>query len=317
MNDETLPLVSVVIPTYNRRDLLVAAVRSVLDQRRIRLEVIVADDASTDGTRSAMEGLGDPRVRVVQNESRRGVSLTRNEGIARARGDWVALLDDDDLWAPEKLCSLVEAAVTSGRTWAISGAVAVDDQLRILSGGPPPSIDTIRDDLLRRNVIPAGASNVVVTRALLEQLCGFDPELRHLSDWDLWIRLNEMGPPCIVERPLVAYRVHSGNASADTAQIAVELDIIDDRYADRRSGTKLDRAYVHRWIAWNCLRTGRRADAAREYVLAARDGDPFSLLRAAAGLVYPNIVWRAIGRGPSRPGWNEAAEEWLAPMRGS
>ena len=317
MIDKAVPPVSVVIPTFNRRDLLLAAVRSVLSQRGVPVEVIVADDASDDGTAGAIRSLGDPRVRLVRADSRGGVSVTRNRGIAQANGEWLAFLDDDDLWAPDKLLSMIHPAAAGGHAWAISGAVAVDLDLRIVSGGFPPSQSDVREDLLLRNMIPAGASNVIVTRRALDTLGGFDPGLRHLSDWDLWIRLNDIGPPLVVQQPLVAYRVHPGNASADTEEVLAELDVLEERYAAQRSGVKLDKAYVHRWIAWNCLRTGRRVDAAREYLLAAREGDLLSIFRAMAGVVYPGIVWKAIGRRPSPPGWIESAEAWLAPMRGS
>src|SRR5690349_1209363 len=101
--------VSVVIPTRNRRELLLRAVRSVLHQREVSLSVVVVDEASTDGSADAVRALGDPRVQVVRHASPRGVSQARNTGLQQVQSPWVAFLDDDDLWAPDKLSAQLEA----------------------------------------------------------------------------------------------------------------------------------------------------------------------------------------------------------------
>ena len=102
--------VSVVVPTRNRRTLLSKALRSVLRQQGVELEAIVVDEASTDDTVDEVTALGDPRVRLIRHDTPRGVSAARTEGAATARCDWLAFLDDDDLWAPDKLASQIQAA---------------------------------------------------------------------------------------------------------------------------------------------------------------------------------------------------------------
>jgi glycosyltransferase involved in cell wall biosynthesis len=99
------PCVSVIIPTYNRAALVAEAVASVLAQTWRDFEVLVVDDGSTDHTATALAPFAG-QVRVVRRPSRGGVSAARNRGIAAARGQWLAFLDSDDLWLPEKLSRL-------------------------------------------------------------------------------------------------------------------------------------------------------------------------------------------------------------------
>jgi glycosyltransferase involved in cell wall biosynthesis len=309
--------VTAVVPTRNRAILLRQTLRSVVAQRGVELEVVVVDDGSADGTGEVVAGLGDRRVRLVRHPRPQGVSAARNRGIAEARGAWVAFLDDDDLWAPDKLARQLAAVRRERRAWAVAGAVSVDERLHVLTGEPPLLPERIAADLPRYNCVPAGASNVVVHADLLASAGGFDPGLRHMADWDLWIRLGRSGPPATVPRPLLAYRLHEANATMDTAfdprEPLAELDAIVDRY-----GIPADRLAVDRWIAWTCLRAGRRGAALRAYLRAARGGDPKSLVRAAIGLLHPavgrRIYYRPFLRHGQDEAWLDEARSWLRDL---
>jgi glycosyltransferase involved in cell wall biosynthesis len=306
-----MPEVTVVVPTRNRASMLEQALRSVIDQRDVDLEAVVVDDGSTDETPAVATGMGDRRLRLIRHDRPQGVSTARNRGVAEARGRWVAFLDDDDLWAPEKLASQLAAAEGDGREWAVTGAVSVDEGLRVLAGEPPLAPERIVADLGRYNSVPAGASNVLVRANLLAVTGGFDPGLRHMADWDLWIRLGRAGLPATVPRPLLAYRLHRANATMDTAfdphEPLAELDAIVDRY-----GIPADRLAVDRWIAWTCLRAGRRSASVHAYLRAAKGGDPRSLVRAAIGLLHPAVGRRVYYRPFLQRGQDEA---WLAEAR--
>jgi glycosyltransferase involved in cell wall biosynthesis len=303
--------VTVVVPTRNRAAMLAQALRSVAAQRGVELEALVVDDGSTDETPAVVTAMEDRRLRLIRHEQRQGVSAARNRGVAEARGRWVAFLDDDDLWAPGKLVSQLAAAERDGRDWAVTGAVSVDGGLQVLAGEPPLSPERIVADLDRYNSVPAGASNVLVRADLLAATGGFDPGLRHMADWDLWIRLGRAGLPATVSRPLLAYRLHRANATMDTAfdpqEPLAELAAIVDRY-----GIPADRLAVDRWIAWTCLRAGRRRASLRAYLRAARRGDPKSLVRAAIGLLHPAVGRRVYYRPFLRRGQDEA---WLGEAR--
>ena len=135
--DAAPPTVTVVIPTHNRKELLRYALMSALRQEGVALEVIVVDDGSSDGTAEMLAALTDRRVRVVHHETAQGVSAARNRGIEEARGEWIAFLDDDDLWAPDKLRLQLESATKSGRRWVYVGHVNITLANRVTGGGPP------------------------------------------------------------------------------------------------------------------------------------------------------------------------------------
>ncbi len=305
----TRPEVSVVVPTRDRCTRLPLALRSALAQRDVELEVVVVDDGSRDRTQDVLaSAAADPRVRRVRRASPGGVGTARNDGIAVARGRWIAFLDDDDVWAPEKLSAQLQALRSSAGPWAYAGDVVVDADLRVLGGAPPPTPSEVLRSLPRHNAVPAGASNVVVSSEVLREVGGFDATLATSEDWDLWLRLARVGAPAYVPRPLVAVTLHAGNASADTARMLEEIETIRRRY-----GVPVDRARHLRWAAWNALRDHRRVEAAGYYLRAAAVGDARSLLRAAAVVLAPErVAARAsLIRAPSSAAWIAEAGAWL------
>ena len=229
------PLVTVVIPTRNRARLLGLTLRSVLRQQEVAFEVIVVDEGSTDDTPAMLAGLGDGRIRVIRHEIPQGVSSARNRGTADARGNWVAFVDDDDLWAPDKLIRQLHAAEAVGSHWAYAGAVSITDGGEIIDGSAPLPPEQMIAALLRHNAIPGGGSNVIVQRTSLERAGTFDSRLDPCEDWDMWIRLGRAGPPAWVCSPLVAYRVHSSNASLNVAAVVRSVRLIESRH-----GTTID-----------------------------------------------------------------------------
>ena len=125
------------IPTHNRRAMLMQAIASVRGQTVTNLEIIVVDDGSDDDTMSTVESLGDARVVVIRSTTAKGVSDARNRGIAAATGEWIAFLDDDDVWSPGKLERQIGAARADARDWAFSGSVTVDGSLAVISSSTP------------------------------------------------------------------------------------------------------------------------------------------------------------------------------------
>ena len=302
--------ISVVIPTRDRRHLLRFAVLSVLSQQHVDIEVIVVDDASTDGTADMVSGLADRRVRVVRQTPSGGVSAARNRGIAETRGVWVAFLDDDDLWAPQKLAFQLEAATRSSRTWVYTGDVNVDDDLRVLTGSAPPTPEQVMERMPRYNPVPSGASNVLVRADALAEAGPFDPGLKRTEDWDMWIRVARTGAPAFVPRPFVAYRFHSANVAAETTAIIEEADRLAARH-----GIPVDRAAMQRRAAWISLRANDRRRAIRHYARAVALGDIRSAARAAVALVHPavgsNRLFALLPQSPADDARRREAQEWL------
>jgi glycosyltransferase involved in cell wall biosynthesis len=164
--------VSVVIPTHNRVFLLSQAVSCVLAQIGVRLELIVVNDGSRDGTAEWLRHLAadDRRVKVVHHTTPQLMSAARNAGIERASACWVAFCDDDDLWAPDKLVTQVHELETNRARWSCTGVVEVNETLDIVGHHRALGGDVLAA-LLEDNLIPSG-STVVVDRQLLRQVGG-------------------------------------------------------------------------------------------------------------------------------------------------
>jgi glycosyltransferase involved in cell wall biosynthesis len=264
--------VSVVVPTHNRSRLLPLSLRSVQRQRGVDLEIIVVDDGSTDDTPRLLAGL-EPPVVVIRHERSLGVSAARNRGIAEARGEWVAFLDDDDLWAPDKLALQLEALRRDGTQWAYAGAVDIAPDYRVMAGRPPETPQRIVAELPTQNLMPAGASNVIARKAWLPGPTVFDGRLYHSADWDLWIRLARQGPLSCVSRPLVAYRFHAGSASLDLQGMLSEVDEIERRY-----GGRVNRTDYHRYLAKLAKRAGwHRKELAHYWRAATASGGGYAM----------------------------------------
>ena len=301
---------SVVIPTRDRPEMLVGAVAGALAQRGVEVEVLVVDDGSAVPAADAVPS--DGRVRVLRHDFPRGVSAARNTGIDHARAPWIAFLDDDDLWAPNKLASQIAAADAAGAAWAYAGDVTVDEDLDIVSGAPPPPPAEVVAQLTNYNSMPAGASNVVVATDALAAAGPFDPSLKTSEDWDMWIRLARCcGPPAVVSRPLVACRLHAGNALPDLAAMVGEPERLAARY-----GLSLDPAAALRRAAWACLRAGRRGDALRYYARAVVRGDLMSAGRVLVAVIHPAARQgspHGVRRRTANEWWSEAGG-WLGEI---
>jgi len=187
------PLVSVIVPTYNRPQMLVEAVQSILNQTYPRVEIIVVNDGGVEveGLLSWLNRHGT--ITYVRHAVNRGLAAARNTGLRLARGKYVAYLDDDDLFYPEHLETLVSALEHSSCRVAYTDAyraVQVQDRGRYVTVHREVgfSHDFDREELLVRNLFPVLC--LMHERACLEEVGFFDETLSSHEDWDLWIRLS-------------------------------------------------------------------------------------------------------------------------------
>jgi hypothetical protein len=277
------PEVSVVVATRDRWEhLAAAALPAALGQQDVELELIVVDDGSGDGTQRGLAGIADPRLRVLRSERSEGVAAARNRGVAAARAEWVAFLDDDDLWSPRKLRAQLDAGRAAGAAFVYAAAVFIDEHDAILRDDPAPDPGDVAAALRRSDVV-GGPSTVLARTALVRELGGFDPALALLADWDLWLRLADAGPAAACHEVLVAYREHAGNMSADTGRRPfAELDLLAGRHG---LASELDGVLFTHWVAGQRRRAGRRGAAARAYLEGARRFRSPGLL--ARGLIVP------------------------------
>jgi glycosyltransferase involved in cell wall biosynthesis len=212
--------VSAVISTFERPDACERAVRSVLAQEPAPLEVLVCDDGSRDET---PERFGrDPRVRYVRVEPNRGTPApARNAGVAEAKGEWVAFLDDDDEWLPGKLKAQLEH--TDRADVIATNAVTTTAEQPYFPAAPPIARPTRRDILTANPVIHSSA---MVRRDRLRRVGGFPTEswLRALEDYGAWLALADAGARFLVlGEPLVRYRTHGEDRFSRGGPLRVEM----------------------------------------------------------------------------------------------
>jgi len=276
-------LVSVVIPTYNRVGLLARAIDSVLAQQGVSLELIVVDDGSTDSTPSLLSGWGDPRLSSLRLE-KSGVSKARNEGMRQARGEFIALLDSDDVWLPGKLeqqlrfmesghwgiCQTEERWIRRGRR--------VNQGLRHRKRAGwifAPSLE----------LCLVSPSCVVFAREVLDVAGWFDEGLPACEDYDLWLRASLHYPVGLLPRELTIkyggqadqlsrqligldlYRIYSLRNLLSTADLPAEKRRLVEAQICKKAGR-----YVQ-----GCLKRDKPEEASRILELLAECVSPEGL----------------------------------------
>jgi glycosyltransferase involved in cell wall biosynthesis len=218
--------VSVVIPVFNGGQFVGQAILSVLKQTWRDLEVIVVDDGSTDETPSVVGEFGD-RILYLRQE-RQGVSVARNAGIRAARGEYLAFLDADDVWLPQKLQRQIECLNDNPDVGAVGcGHYVVDRELNILEKKIPSCWQSPLEDLLLfRSNWGLFSSTLLVRRSVIERVGGFDPSLSTSADWDLAIRIARQCGVTFVGEPLVYYRQHGANMHLNVRLMERDMRVV-------------------------------------------------------------------------------------------
>ncbi len=236
------PLVSVIIPTYNRSDLLGRAVKSVLSQTFTDLEIVIVDDCSNDQTPVVVKRLkdSDPRIRYIRLKENQGGPRARNRGIREARGKYIGLLDDDDQWLPQKLKEQVKRFREG------------PDELGLLYGGfkiiqpnqpertkMPKHRGDIFKPLLRGCLI--GSPTNLVKRECFDRVGLFDPKLKSCQDWDIWVRIAKEFQGDYLDQVVAIYYLHNqGQISTDYANKAQGVQrIFEKHYPDLKRYPKI------------------------------------------------------------------------------
>ncbi len=216
------PLVSVIVPTFNRLHYLQGAVESVRNQRYRCWELIVVDDGSADETVAYLRSLRDPRISVVTLVHCGVVARIRNAGIRCANGEYVAFLDSDDLWMPDKLHEQVRATSDSGCRWSYTRFGMIDERGRSMPipSGPKwhPHSGWILPALITTEAT-VGISTIIVQRRLLDEAGRFDedPLINFREDYDLFLRLAGKARALAVDHQLAVVRQHAGRSSGTLA----------------------------------------------------------------------------------------------------
>ena len=241
------PRVSVVMPAHDAEAWIDESVRSVLGQTMVDLELVVVDDGSTDGTRERLAAIDDPRLRVIRLEPNRGVVAARNAGVAAARGRFIALLDADDIAAPERLQRQLERLERGDADLCGTGHVV----WHTATGRRKPGRQHLRDVDLRAllTVYSPLCNSSVMARAEVFKAHPYDERFRYAEDYELWVRLAEAGCRfAACPQRLVTYRVHPRQMStAHQHRLEAAFAAARERYV---VSLGLDREALPRRMPW-------------------------------------------------------------------
>lgn len=245
--------VSVVIPAYNAAEFLGRAIRSALDQTAKPLEILVVDDCSTDDTVSVVRKMGSPIVRVISSPSNRGPGAARNLGIDEAQGDWIALLDADDAWLPERLERLVPLGELEAADFVADNLVLWDlaegRQVRLAIDGLPPVKEITALDLFQNEhdfnfrAFSWGLLKPILRRSfLLDKAVRYEERLRTGEDFPFYGEMLLNGAKALLTSD--AYYLYSMPAapsgelqhsrSNHNFEAMVKMcDVLQEKYKDR------------------------------------------------------------------------------------
>ncbi len=245
---------SVIVPSYNMARYLPKSVPSALAQTYTNLEVVIVDDGSSDDTAQVVRQWDkDPRVRL-HRQPNGGLSHARNQGIAHSKGPFIALLDADDIWMPQKLA--LQMALFKDRPQVgvvFSNYERMNDNEERMPMGPTTMYrGKVSGRLLVENFVPA--SSAVVRRECFERCGGFEVELKTGEDYEMWLRLSAHTEFDFVPEPLMRYRIWGGQMSRDYRGRFETAIRVMQRFLDRNPGV-VDKAVVNE--AWAHTYTGR------------------------------------------------------------
>ncbi len=238
---EEKAMITVVITTYKRAwERVQAAVESVCSQTWTDWELIVVDDTPPelsqlrDAVKAGLEGLQEPRIQYVRNEQNRGACYSRNVGLSLARGAFIAFLDDDDRWVPEKLALQYEEMLASGpETALVYGGTCVVDETEGTQRLANTSYEKgdVFMSLLCSNIIGSTSVPLIRTEAL-RQIGGFDEQMPAAQDADVWLRLAYKYPVSCVQQPLLLYYIHKGERiSGDPGKKIRALHRLEEKWS--------------------------------------------------------------------------------------
>ena len=207
------PLVSVIVTTFNRCEMLAETIQSILDQTFLDFELIVVDNMSEDGTREYINSIQDGRVRYFRNQNFGVVAKNRNYGIREAKGTYIAFCDDDDLWLPNKL----EVQVTllkknPNKVMCYSQAESFLDNQTVKKLMIRRSVKKSHfNNLLQGNFIPN--SSVLIKRDVFDRLGYLNESSELREDYEMWLRVTKSFSIHGTDQALIKYRLHSSNSA--------------------------------------------------------------------------------------------------------
>jgi glycosyltransferase involved in cell wall biosynthesis len=294
-----MPKVSVIVPTYNQAHFLSQAIQSVIAQTEVDWEMVVVNNQSTDGTVQVVQSFGDPRIRLVEIQNGGIIAKSRNLGLAYATSPFVAFLDSDDSWYPQKLSTCLQQIgeadiVCHAELWTRNGRA-----LKKVRYGPERRT-RYRSLLYKGNCMSTSA--VVARRDLLKSVGGFseDPTIVTAEDYDLWLSLSKRNARFrFIDTLLGEYRLHDTSASSSTLRhFAAIREVVERHHSALDDGTfrsklriRRARARLFYGAARVLQKSGSRGDA-WPWIWHAVAADPFQLRIYCTAALSLVPTWR-------------------------
>ncbi len=257
----------VIIPTYNRKGFLRNAIASVLNQTFAEVTIIVVDDGGEDATKHVVETFKDERIKYIRNKMNMGEGRARNIGVLNSTANYIAFLDDDDEWLPEKL--KLQLDLLEERPPKVGGVYTGFTAIQnpggaILFNRIPEKQGDIYHEMIRENVVGT-SSTVLLRKECFEKVGLFDESIPYGLDYDMWIRISKHFHFDCIEKSLVTYHVHEGQLTNNIKKLIAGEEALLKKYEsffalDRRSYSKhysylgfLYRENGDIWKAWKAL----------------------------------------------------------------
>jgi glycosyltransferase involved in cell wall biosynthesis len=263
-----MPTVSVIVPARNAEATVLHTIRSVQRQTLADFELLVIDDGSDDGTLAKLSTIEDRRLRILTQRTE-GVSAARNHGIRHATGEFVAFIDADDLWTPDKLELQVRALRERPEAGAAySWTAFVDEAGGLLFPKERQSISgRVHANLIESNFL-ASASNVLARRACIEAAGKFEQRFEPAEDWEFWLRVSAACTFALVPRYQVLYRFRFGSHSGNPARTHQAMcDVLEHALTagapELRRGRNIALANIEQYISFLYLARSRVPQARR------------------------------------------------------
>lgn len=267
--DGTSGLVSVILPTRNRRHSLRASIDSVLSGSYSDLELIVVDDASTDDTASILDEVDDERMTVIALTDRVGAGEARNTGLRRASGAFIAFQDSDDIWGPDHLTKLVGAIEPAPSPVAVAyGTVRYPSGVEVPAESDVVRCGDLRAVLARYNII--GLPAAVVRADAMRSIDGFDTAMRRNEDWDVVLRLAGRHHFVFVHGVVLEASDFGERISDDDAAGAASIAMILERHADLYARFPLYRVSYRMQLVYHGFRSGQYHSAIANVLAVCR-----------------------------------------------
>lgn len=295
------PLVSVVIPTYNREHLLPQAIQSVLEQTYQNLEIIVVDDGSTDNTREIMKSFvnSDPRIKYFRHETNKGGGAARNSGIINSQGSYIAFLDSDCQWLPNKLEKQLEIFEKSdSRLGAVGGGTINISGDKIRIGRRKGDFGYIYRKLLKDvgfgNSInwPGGTPTIIIKRECFEKSGLFDELLQSCQEHDMYLRIAKNYYFDVLREPVVKTLSNEAGISSNSEAKFQGRLLMLEKYSSEWPLISKVRSRFCTVVAMGHMSRGKRWEA-RRYLLIALLAYPFNwknMARLVAAFIPPQIL---------------------------